>query len=153
MAAESGAGYVLMHIQGTPETMQQEPHYTDVVAEVRSDETVAQRGRLATRPSPSCHAHLKAAVQAQLERDLPHAAALDAAKTAKRLHIVELHEVRSINNQLAALRNMGFEIDSLIPQERTGEEEPRYRLRRGELTTGLSRAFSGSRRRGSQRMA
>ena len=39
----------------------------DVVAEVRSDETVAQRGRLATRPSPSCHAHLKAAVQAQLE--------------------------------------------------------------------------------------
>ncbi len=33
--------------------------------------------------------------------------------------------------------SMGFEIDSLIPQERTGVEEPRYRLRRGELTTGL----------------
>ena len=32
---------------------------------------------------------------------------------------------------------MGFEIDSLIPQERTGVEEPRYRLRRGELATGL----------------
>ena len=54
-----------------------------------------------------------------------------------KLHIVELHEVRSINNQLAELRGMGFEIDSLIPQERTGIEEPRYRLRRGELTTGL----------------
>ena len=56
---------------------------------------------------------------------------------ASRLHIVELHEVRSINNQLAELRKMGFEIDSLIPQERTGIEEPRYRLRRGELPTGL----------------
>ena len=32
---------------------------------------------------------------------------------------------------------MGFEIDSLIPEERTGVEEPRYRLRRGESTTGL----------------
>ena len=32
---------------------------------------------------------------------------------------------------------MGFEIDSLIPQERTGVEEPRYRLRRGETAGGL----------------
>jgi len=32
---------------------------------------------------------------------------------------------------------MGFEIDSLIPQERTGHEESRYYLRRGELTTGM----------------
>jgi DNA gyrase subunit B len=54
-----------------------------------------------------------------------------------KLHIVELHEVRSINNQLAMLREMGFEIDSLIPQERTGIEEPRYLLRRGEISTGL----------------
>jgi DNA gyrase subunit B len=56
---------------------------------------------------------------------------------ASRLHIVELHEVRSINSQLAALRAMGFEIDCLIPQERTGVEEPRYRLRRGDATVGL----------------
>ncbi len=54
-----------------------------------------------------------------------------------RLRIVELHEVRSINSQLGELRKMGFEIDSLIPQERTGVEEPRYLLRRGELVTGL----------------
>ena len=53
------------------------------------------------------------------------------------MRIVEFHEVRSINNQLAELRKMGFEIDSLIPQERTGVEEPRYQLRRGESTTGL----------------
>ncbi|MGA2060809.1 MAG: DNA gyrase subunit B [Thermoguttaceae bacterium] len=57
--------------------------------------------------------------------------------TVSRLRLVELHEVRSINTQLAVLRSMGFEIDSLIPQERTGVQESRYRLRRGELTTGL----------------
>ncbi|MCR4411073.1 MAG: toprim domain-containing protein, partial [Thermoguttaceae bacterium] len=56
---------------------------------------------------------------------------------ASRLHIVELHEVRSINNHLQELRQMGFELDSLLPQERTGLEEPRYRLRRGEQVTGL----------------
>jgi len=54
-----------------------------------------------------------------------------------RVRIVELHEVRSINNQVAQLREMGFEIDSLIPQPRTGTEEPRYRLRRGDSVTGL----------------
>jgi DNA gyrase subunit B len=61
----------------------------------------------------------------------------EPAEPKAKLHIVELHEVRSINNQLTTLRTMGFEIDSLIPQERTGIEEPRYRLRRGESTTGL----------------
>ncbi|HOM15880.1 MAG TPA: DNA gyrase subunit B, partial [Thermoguttaceae bacterium] len=53
------------------------------------------------------------------------------------VHIVELHEVRSINNQLAELRAMGFDIDALIPQERTGLEEPRYKLRRGDAVVGL----------------
>ena len=56
---------------------------------------------------------------------------------AVQLTIVELHEVRSINNLLADLREMGFKIDSLIPQPRTGVEEPRYLLRRGDSTTGL----------------
>ena len=56
---------------------------------------------------------------------------------ASRLHMVELHEVRSMNNHLAELRAMNFEIDSLIPQERTGLDEPRYRLRRGEQSIGL----------------
>jgi DNA gyrase subunit B len=57
---------------------------------------------------------------------------------ASRLHIVELHEVRSINTLLADLKKMGFDIQSLIPQERTGTEEPRYTLRRGENTVGLT---------------
>jgi dihydropteroate synthase len=33
--AASGAGFVLMHIQGTPATMQREPRYEDVAGEVR----------------------------------------------------------------------------------------------------------------------
>lgn len=35
-AAEFGAGYVAMHMQGRPQTMQQNPRYTDVVGEVLS---------------------------------------------------------------------------------------------------------------------
>ena len=34
VVAESGAGYVLTHMQGNPQTMQKEPFYTDVVREV-----------------------------------------------------------------------------------------------------------------------
>ncbi len=54
-----------------------------------------------------------------------------------RLTIVELHEVRSLNNQLAELTKMGFDIQSLIPQQRTGLQEARYKLRRGENVIGL----------------
>ena len=34
VAAEAGAGYVVMHMQGEPRTMQADPHYDDVVAQV-----------------------------------------------------------------------------------------------------------------------
>jgi dihydropteroate synthase len=34
LVAESGAGFVLMHMQGTPRTMQAAPNYEDVVSEV-----------------------------------------------------------------------------------------------------------------------
>jgi DNA gyrase subunit B len=56
---------------------------------------------------------------------------------AQRLHIVELHEVRTINTQLEELAKLQFDIQALIPQERTGTEEPRYVLRRGENATGI----------------
>jgi dihydropteroate synthase len=36
VAARSGAGLVLMHMKGTPKTMQLDPHYRDVVAEVKA---------------------------------------------------------------------------------------------------------------------
>jgi dihydropteroate synthase len=34
--AASGAAVVLMHMQGTPETMQAAPHYDDLLGEVES---------------------------------------------------------------------------------------------------------------------
>ena len=36
VAASAGVGWAVMHMQGTPRTMQHEPHYDDVVGEVRS---------------------------------------------------------------------------------------------------------------------
>ncbi len=36
LVARHGAGYIAMHMQGTPQTMQIAPSYTDVVSEVRS---------------------------------------------------------------------------------------------------------------------
>ncbi|MFL6595625.1 MAG: dihydropteroate synthase [Chthoniobacterales bacterium] len=35
LIAKSDAGFIIMHMQGTPRTMQDAPHYDDVVAEVR----------------------------------------------------------------------------------------------------------------------
>lgn len=35
VVADSGAGYVCMHMQGTPQTMQSNPHYSNVTADVR----------------------------------------------------------------------------------------------------------------------
>ena len=57
--------------------------------------------------------------------------------SAARLHIVELHEIRSLNNALDALASFGFDLQSLLPQDRTGREEPRYVLRRGESVAGI----------------
>jgi len=34
LAAERGAAFIIMHMQGTPRTMQAQPHYDDVLAEV-----------------------------------------------------------------------------------------------------------------------
>jgi dihydropteroate synthase len=34
LAAEHGAAFIIMHMQGTPRTMQADPHYDDVVSEV-----------------------------------------------------------------------------------------------------------------------
>ncbi|MBA2742893.1 MAG: dihydropteroate synthase [Chthoniobacterales bacterium] len=34
LAAERGCGFIIMHMQGTPRTMQKAPHYDDVVTEV-----------------------------------------------------------------------------------------------------------------------
>jgi DNA gyrase subunit B len=50
----------------------------------------------------------------------------------QRLHITEFHEVRTINTALKDLSEMGFSIDALLPIERTGMEDSRFVLVRGE---------------------
>ena len=47
VAARTGAGWVAMHMQGQPRTMQEDPHYADVVAEVQG--FVLDRARRAFR--------------------------------------------------------------------------------------------------------
>jgi len=61
----------------------------------------------------------------------------DDEMTASQLHITELHEVRTINTYLSDLSEMGFDIQSLMTQERTGVEEARYKLIQGDHETGL----------------
>ncbi|MAD80452.1 MAG: DNA gyrase subunit B [Pirellulaceae bacterium] len=53
-------------------------------------------------------------------------------QSGPKLHITELHEVRTLNAGLAILGELEFTIDSLIPQDRTGIQDARYVLRRGE---------------------
>jgi DNA gyrase subunit B len=57
--------------------------------------------------------------------------------TAETVHVTELHEVRTINVQLEKLAEMGFDVQALIPQARTGVEAPRYVLQRGESEIAL----------------
>ncbi|GAB5402735.1 MAG: DNA gyrase subunit B [Aureliella sp.] len=47
-------------------------------------------------------------------------------------HVVEMHEVKTINSGLKQLHGFGFTIQDLIPQERTGSTESRFHLLRGE---------------------
>jgi DNA gyrase subunit B len=69
------------------------------------------------------------------EADVP--ATEGNGQAQRKLTIVELHEVRTINNVLVDMAKMGFALSDLIPQERTGSDEPRFQLRRGEHATGL----------------
>jgi dihydropteroate synthase len=52
VVAEAGALAILMHIQGTPQTMQQNPTYTDVVREVR--DTLATHAERALQAGIPC---------------------------------------------------------------------------------------------------
>ncbi|MGI9518789.1 MAG: DNA gyrase subunit B, partial [Pirellulaceae bacterium] len=57
---------------------------------------------------------------------------------AHTIQLNEFHEVRTINSGLQEMAKFGFDIEALLPQERTGIEEPRYVLRRGESESGLN---------------
>ena len=58
-------------------------------------------------------------------------------RSGPHLHMTELHEVRTINAGLSKLREFGFDVYSLIPEDRTGVEDPRYVLRRGDNQIGI----------------
>ena len=60
-----------------------------------------------------------------------------SAAGGPQLVVVDLHEVRSINSAIQSLETMGFGIEALLPQDRTGREEARYTLRRGDNEIGL----------------
>jgi DNA gyrase subunit B len=53
------------------------------------------------------------------------------------LVVIDLHEVRSINAGLKELEAMNFGTEALLPQDRTGSEDARYTLRRGDSEIGL----------------
>ncbi|MGL4941628.1 MAG: DNA gyrase subunit B [Thermoguttaceae bacterium] len=61
----------------------------------------------------------------------------DEAASRRRVHVVELHEVRTLNRLLDDLAKLGFGIDALLPQDRTGKDTARYHLVRGESRSGL----------------
>jgi dihydropteroate synthase len=54
VVASAGAGLVLLHMQGTPRTMQEDPHYEDVVAEVTRFLAGRAAAAQAAGVDPSC---------------------------------------------------------------------------------------------------
>lgn len=52
-------------------------------------------------------------------------------------HYVELHEVKSINSGLKELTELGFGIQDLIPEQRTGSTESKFHLHREENRIGI----------------
>ncbi len=56
-----------------------------------------------------------------------------ASKASPKLaHLVELHEVRTINSALKDIEPLGFNIDDLVPTDRTGSTTSRFELIKGE---------------------
>jgi DNA gyrase subunit B len=61
----------------------------------------------------------------------------DVEDLSASIHVVELHEVRTINAGLKDLQQYGLDVQSLLPVERTGVENPRYILKRGDAEIPL----------------
>ena len=61
----------------------------------------------------------------------------DAEEDQNSMRVTEFYEVRTINSGLSELSEFGFDIEAMLPIERTGMEEARYLLRRGDSETGV----------------
>ena len=65
------------------------------------------------------------------------AAEEESAGNNATIQINEFNEVRTINTGLEDLGKFGFDVQALLAQERTGIEDPRFVLRRGDSESGL----------------
>ena len=63
--------------------------------------------------------------------------AVEDSEENDKVRINEFYEVKTINAGLKELEVFGFNIDALMPKERTGVEEPRYILRKGDTETPI----------------
>ncbi|MEL7498726.1 MAG: DNA topoisomerase (ATP-hydrolyzing) subunit B [Planctomycetota bacterium] len=54
-----------------------------------------------------------------------------------RIRVTEFYEVKTINSGLKELETFGLNIEALLPEDRTGLQESRYVLRRGDTETGV----------------
>ncbi len=72
-------------------------------------------------------------VEVTVETDADEA----ATESNSQVRINEFYEVKTINAGLKELENFGFNIDALLPKDRTGIEEARYILRKGDSETGI----------------
>ncbi len=68
------------------------------------------------------------------ETPTPKPAGKSSSKVA---HLIELHEVRTINAGLKDLESVGFGIDDLVPTDRTGSTTSRFELIKEESSRGL----------------
>jgi DNA gyrase subunit B len=62
----------------------------------------------------------------------------DVIEEKNTLQVNEFHEVKTINSGLKDLVKYGFDIEALFTQERTGIEEPRFVLHKGESQTPVN---------------
>jgi dihydropteroate synthase len=106
LVAEARAGLVLMHMKGTPRTMQAAPRYQDVVAEVRAflDErlTVAQAYGVDSEavildPGIGFGKRLEGKILATLPQDrLEGTIAASVMALAEGAHILRVHDVKAV---------------------------------------------------------
>ena len=71
-------------------------------------------------------------VEVTVETESADAANGEASDPANTLRVNEFHEVRTINAGLKELDNFGFGIEAMLPVDRTGLEDPRFILYKGE---------------------
>ena len=53
------------------------------------------------------------------------------------LQIIEFHEVRTLNAGLKSLGELGFDVEALLSEERTGIQQPRFVVRLGDNETAI----------------